>query len=72
MKKPDWWYPDKMYSDEDANIQIAHNSEYTLEEAIEFIIELGYTVKNNEFNYISYDPMMKEWSGYVSVKGEYE
>lgn len=63
--KPDYYEEYKMYSKEDACIEICHNKEYSYEQAVSFVTSLGYKVTDG--GYILHDQMFGDWRGFVKV-----
>ena len=66
MIKPDHYEKYKMYSKEDACIEICHNQEYSYEQAVSFVESLGYKVTDG--GHILYDEMFGDWRGFVNVE----
>ena len=64
IKTPDYFERYKFYSKENACIEIQHNTEYSYNEAVDFVRSLGYTVKDGD---MWYDPKFKDWRGYINV-----
>lgn len=64
--KPLYWGEYKMYSKDDACIEISNDTEYTLDQAISFVVSLGFEVKADS-SWIYYDEIIGDWRGYVGV-----
>ena len=67
IRVPDYYEPCKLYSEEDACIEICNSAEYSLEEAIKFVESLGYKVKHSKYSFMCYDDWMGEWRGVVDI-----
>lgn len=66
MIKPTYYQEYKLYSEHDACIEICSDTKYTLQQALEFVVSLGYEVKADQ-SWIDYDDMFCDWRGYVGV-----
>lgn len=66
ITKPDFHEAYKFYSKEDACVEICHNSEYTYEQAVDFVKSLGLKVIDG--GYIEFDSMFGDWRGYVNIE----
>ena len=64
IKTPDYFERYNFYSKENACIEIQHNTEYSYNEAVDFVRSLGYAIKDGD---MWYDPMFKEWRGYINI-----
>ena len=65
IKIPNHYTPYKLYSSEDACIEICNSSYYTYEDAVNFVRYLGYTVIDG--GYVMFDEMISDYRGFVRV-----
>lgn len=68
MKIPDHYERYKFYSKEDACVEICHSTEYSYDDAVDFVKSLGCKVIDG--GYMMYDPMFGNWRGFVNVEVE--
>lgn len=68
MKIPEHYEKYKFYSKEDACIEICHSTEYSYDDAVDFVKSLGFKVIDG--GYIMHDSMFADWRGFVNVEVE--
>lgn len=66
VRIPDHFERYKFYSPEDASIEIQNETQYSTEDAIEFVKSLGYEIRGNH-NEVAYDSMFGDWRGSIDV-----
>ncbi|WP_343580675.1 hypothetical protein [Acinetobacter sp.] len=66
VRIPDYFERYKFYSVEDASIEIQNETQYSTEEAMEFVKSLGYEIRGNH-NEVAFDSMFGDWRGSINV-----